>query len=319
MKNRSFFLWPDYNPIQSLSRIIYSKKISSIEDTLETLFPSGYPVLCSSGRAAIGLALEFLDLKRNDFLGVFPFASHCVLDAVSRYTTPLTGRSSKNTKNRIVYHQWGYVQEYNLPPNTIEDCVDTLCIPGAKLFPAGGMFEIWSLPKILGTSSGGVLWCREEKVASQIKAIRDGRKYSGAIQWYLKLFSYKFPSLLSYWTGVEASNGKLSFLQTGEIHNSLNNWQKFIDDKLKKFKLTKSLTPNWLHVAENRLPSVIPIEISFDQEKLKEWGITTGFRNFVRNVKEQKFVKVFPLPIHIDVPYNLLKKIVDDLTLMKEK
>ncbi|KYZ64149.1 putative PLP-dependent aminotransferase [Leptospira interrogans] len=319
MKNRSFFLWPDYNPIQSLSRIIYSKKISSIEDTLETLFPSGYPVLCSSGRAAIGLALEFLDLKRNDFLGVFPFASHCVLDAVSRYTTPLTGRSSKNTKNRIVYHQWGYVQEYNLPPNTIEDCVDTLCIPGAKLFPAGGMFEIWSLPKILGTSSGGVLWCREEKVASQIKAICDGRKYSGAIQWYLKLFSYKFPSLLSYWTGVEASNGKLSFLQTGEIHYSLNNWQKFIDDKLNRVEIASRLFPSWLKQTPDRIPSIIPVELTISSEKFVNWGLSSGMRTFEKYIKKKsKLIQVFPLPLHSQIPLKRFKKIVLELENIKK-
>ncbi|OOV47019.1 hypothetical protein B1J93_02220 [Leptospira kirschneri serovar Pomona] len=319
MKNRSFFLWPDYNPIQSLSRIIYSKKISSIEDTLETLFPSGYPVLCSSGRAAIGLALEFLDLKRNDFLGVFPFASHCVLDAVSRYTTPLTGRSSKNTKNRIVYHQWGYVQEYNLPPNTIEDCVDTLCIPGAKLFPAGGMFEIWSLPKILGTSSGGVLWCREEKVASQIKAIRDGRKYSGAIQWYLKLFSYKFPSLLSYWTGVEASNGKLSFLQTGEIYNSLNNWQKFIDDKLNRVEIASRLLPSWLKQTPHRIPSNIPIQHTISSEKFAKWGLSSGMRTFEKCIKKKsELIQVFPLPLHFQISLKQFKKMVFELENIKK-
>lgn len=319
MKNRSFFLWPDYNLIQSLSRIIYSKKISSIEDTLETLFPSGYPVLCSSGRAAIGLALEFLDLKRNDFLGVFPFASHCVLDAVSRYTTPLTGRSSKNTKNRIVYHQWGYVQEYNLPANTIEDCVDTLCVPGAKLFPAGGIFEIWSLPKILGTSSGGVLWCRDKEVANQIRAIRDSRKYSGIIQWYLKLFSYKFPSLLSYWTGVEASNGKLSFLQTGEIHYSLNNWQKFIDDKLNRVEIASRLFPSWLKQTPDRIPSIIPVELTISSEKFVNWGLSSGMRTFEKYIKKKsKLIQVFPLPLHSQIPLKRFKKIVLELENIKK-
>ncbi|EKR74323.1 putative PLP-dependent aminotransferase [Leptospira noguchii] len=318
MKNRSFFLWPDYNPIHSLSRVIYSKKISSIESMLETFFPSGYPVLCSSGRAAIGLALEFLDLKRNDFLGVFPFASHCVLDVVSRYTTPLTGISSKNTKNRIVYHQWGYVQEYNLPPNTIEDCVDTLCVPGAKLFPAGGMFEIWSLPKILGTSSGGVLWCRDEKVANQMRVIRDSRKYSGTIQWYLKLFSYKFPSLLSYWTGVEAVCGKFGFLQMGELYYALNNWQKFLDDKLNRIEIALELLPSWLKQTSKRVPSNIPVELVISSEKFSEWKLSSGMRTFEKCIKEKsELIQVFPLPLHFQIPLKQFRKIVSELKDMK--
>ena len=37
--------------------------------------------------------------------------------------------------------------------NNIDDCVDTLCEIGTKLFPTSQDFEIWSFPKILGTTS----------------------------------------------------------------------------------------------------------------------------------------------------------------------
>ena len=44
--------------------------------------------------------------------------------------------------------------------STIDDCVDSLCEIGTELFPTSNDFEIWSLPKILGTTSGAVLWCK---------------------------------------------------------------------------------------------------------------------------------------------------------------
>ncbi|UOG47550.1 putative PLP-dependent aminotransferase [Leptospira noguchii] len=318
MRSKDFFLWPNYSPLKSFFKIIYSKKTSYIENMLGELFPSGYPVLCSSGRSGIGLALEFLNLKRNDFLGVFPFASHCVLDAISRYTTPLTGKDCRNVNNRIVYHQWGYVQEFNLPKGTIEDCVDTLCIPGARLFLSGGSFEIWSFPKILGTSSGAVLWCKDGEAAKQIRENRDNRKFFPLLQWLLKLLSNYFPIFLGYWQGIEAINGRLSFLQTGELFYNIRNWNRFVEDKLKKIELTKVLLPPWLHLSVDRLPSIIPVELMIDQKKMNEWGITTGIRNFIHEHENgQEYIQVLPLPIHIDVPCNLLKKIVNEITLIK--
>lgn len=149
--------------------------VETIEEKLRGMFPTGYPVLCSSGRAALVIALLESEVSRGDLVGVFPYASHCVLDAVSRVATPLSGPTAVAVALRVVYHQWGFVQETDLSKNTIEDCVDTLCVPGAAIFPGGGRFEIWSLPKIIGTTSGAVLWCRDSETAAKIRCFRDER------------------------------------------------------------------------------------------------------------------------------------------------
>lgn len=90
--------------------------------------------------AALALVIALLEseVSRGDLVGVFPYASHCVLDAVSRVATPLSGPTAVAVALRVVYHQWGFVQETDLSKNTIEDCVDTLCVPGAAIFPGGG-------------------------------------------------------------------------------------------------------------------------------------------------------------------------------------
>ena len=95
-------------------------------------------------------ALAESNLCRTDIVGIFPYASHCVLDTISRIATP--NKLSALNRENVVYHQWGYV--YNNPsisPN-IEDAVDSLLTYGRHLFPTGGNFEIWSLPKIFSTS-----------------------------------------------------------------------------------------------------------------------------------------------------------------------
>ena len=55
--------------------------------------------------------------------------------------------------------------------NLIEDSADSLYLQNTELFKGNGKFEIWSLPKILGTFSGGVLLCKNIKDYHEIKNI----------------------------------------------------------------------------------------------------------------------------------------------------
>ena len=55
-----------------------------VEQRLEKMFPSGFAVLCTSGRAAINMALFYKKHKRPDLVGVNHYTSHCVLDSISR-------------------------------------------------------------------------------------------------------------------------------------------------------------------------------------------------------------------------------------------
>lgn len=199
----TYFLWPKAKMHKVFASLYRSVSVSTIEVLLKDMFPSGFPVLCSSGRASLALSLRYSQVERNRLVGVFPYASHCVLDAVSRIGTP-SPVDNPYIFISIFYHQWGFVQEKNLLKNTIEDCVDTLCVPGVALFPGGGNFEIWSLPKILGTSSGGVLWCRDESTAEEIKILRDNQG-GGIIPWVLRLAGIKSTRIHLYWQGAEPS------------------------------------------------------------------------------------------------------------------
>ena len=92
--------------------------------------------LCSIGSSAIVLALEYSNAPRTDLVGLFPYASHCVIDAVERIGTLLSGPSSFDANLRIVYNQYGYVQK-KISINIVEDCVDNLFRKETDLFPGG--------------------------------------------------------------------------------------------------------------------------------------------------------------------------------------
>jgi putative PLP-dependent aminotransferase (TIGR04422 family) len=296
------FLWPKCHTLNALTSAAQFTRVSVIEEKFKQLFPSGYPVLCSSGRAALVLALTESTVNRSSHVGVFPYASHCVLDAIARVATPLSGPTARSASLRVVYHQWGYVQETNLPPNSIEDCVDTLCVPGAKLFPGGGRFEVWSLPKILGVTSGGILWCRDEETAIKIRALRDERG-SSILQWILRLGASKNPKLYSYWQGAECGLGQVYFFQTGDILKGLLRWESIVTDRLSKINLIWPLAADWLPQPAERLPCVVPINLELSDEVIEKLGIASGYRMMERVTKgrEHNMHKMLPIPIHQDV------------------
>ena len=308
-ENSYYFIWPESRFVGGLHALLSMPSIEAIEAKLRNYFPSGFPVLCSSGRASLTLALEYSNKKRSDLVGLFPYASHCVIDAVARICTPLFGPTSINANLRIVYHQWGYVQEYNLPINTIEDCVDTLCVKGAELFPGGGSFEIWSLPKILGISSGAILWCKDEQAAKKLRKIRDKRK-SGFFQWILRLMSKKIPFIYNYWQGAEPLNPRLSRWQTGEIMKAIENWDYIVKDRINKLNLIWPFALNLLEKPTQRLPTVIPIECFLSEVEILEMGISSGSRmiEIISKNGDRSIIKTIPLPIYYDIDTDFLKR-----------
>lgn len=311
---KAYFLWPESNVSQALSSTYRLVPVSAIESLLRDMFPTGHPVLCSSGRAALALALVQSGVGRSDLVGVFPYASHCVLDTVSRIATPLSGPTATRATLRVVYHQWGFVQETNLPSNAIEDCVDTLCLPGTTLFPRGGNFEIWSLPKILGTSSGGVLWCRDQETADTIRDIRDQRG-GGLLPWIIRLLGKVYPRAHLYWQGAESDMGCMSRLQTGEVLQAIGNWDAIVTDRVAKLEMVWPYAVSWLVKPLGRLPPVVPVECLFTEQEVSGMGITSGCRMFERINTDggRCLVKVLPIPIHQDVSTPWLSRALNNL------
>lgn len=308
------FLWPVASAFNGLKHAYKRGSIERIEKKLRQMFPTGYPVLCTSGRAALFMAVSESNVTRSNTVGIFPYASHCVLDAVSRIASPLTGPTWISADVRVVYHQWGYVQEKNLLPNTIEDSVDTLCVPGTALFPGGGAFEIWSLPKILGTTSGGVLWCRDEDTAILIREKRDRGNTSG-FQWLTRLLMQRFTNLYDRWQGAESKYRKVSAWQTGEIWSAILQWDNFVRDRKIKLDLAWPLAIHWLQKPVNRLPTVVPVDSNMTDQSIKQLGLAAGYRMMeqVKTDGSRALIKVVPLPIHQQVTINDLKHFIQSL------
>ncbi|MEH6632292.1 MAG: putative PLP-dependent aminotransferase [Halopseudomonas aestusnigri] len=314
MTDHNFFLWPKSHYQKDMRFLLRRPSTREVETKLHSLFPNGYPVLVSSGRAGIRLVLSKLGLGRPDLVGLFPYASHCVIDVVGRVATPVPVMLNVKTNVSLVYHQWGYVQERKSERIIVEDAVDTLCQPGGDLFPAGGDFEVWSLPKILGTLGGGVIWCKDAEEAEELKSFRD---LSGSSGWLIRALGVRWSIFHGYWSGIEGGRGNLTPIGISEVMSAISLWQSHVEDRKVKLDLLRSFIPHWLEQANGRLPCVIPVAVTEQvQLKLRELGVVTGLRHMERIHVDGKreLVKLYPLPIHQDVPLLIVERMAEVLS-----
>jgi putative PLP-dependent aminotransferase (TIGR04422 family) len=299
-----FFLWPESkSPVAS---DLFGSEISS--DTIESLLRDEYPgtdaVLFSSARAGMTAALIQLGLKRPDLVWTPRFSSHCVLEAIAHVATPSPSAAEINSA-ALIYHQWGFVGQPEFPKDTvlIEDAVDNLLSPGHSPFAAGGQFLLWSLPKVLGTSGGGVVFCRDGRDAEALRRIRKGRPAS-IIQAYLRLRSKNNLRASLYWNGAEAMQGELVAPFRRQAYRRLREIRGVVDSRR---ELLRALSPllaakfqNW-----HRLPSNLPLKPTPDVAPYWESGgvFSAGLRSFntAGIFPESKWVYCAPLPVHMDI------------------
>lgn len=310
------FIWPKPTLRSSIYNSFRLISTEDVENRLATMFSGGYPVLYSSARSALCNALAESNLSRSDTVGVFPYASHCVLDTISRIATP--NKLSVHNPQNLVYHQWGYIYENSFISSNIEDAVDSLLTFGRHLFPTRGNFEIWSLPKIVATSGGGVLWCRSKPTALKLRKLRDEKPYRN-ILWFLRLLGLKSHLIYAMWQGAEAFFGRPSSFLLSEVDTSLDNWNALLLDRQAKLDIAWQFAPIWLPKPVDRLPCVVPIEIKqpLDLVTLEnKLPISSLTRHFVRPLLTGKhdIVPTIPVPIHQDISISDLSMILDHIS-----
>lgn len=309
------FLWPKGSYHFGSLLHLTGATLTAIEAALAQLFHDGQPVVVSSGRAGLAMTLEAIGLSRPDLVRVPPYASHCVLEAVARVATPLPAAATAGPAAHVIYHQWGYVQSR---PNTnaelIEDACDTLCRPGARLFPLGGRFELWSLPKILGCSGGGIIWCRNADDAERLRHMREMRSNGATVQWLMRVLATA--TLNECWEGREAGCGYLPRLAAADVIAAIERWSDLLARRRARLALLEPYLPAWLATTESRIPCVVPVHADAALErKIRAFGITTGLRHFERVMPDgsAELVITLPLPIHQDIEMETLHKMLQIL------
>jgi putative PLP-dependent aminotransferase (TIGR04422 family) len=307
------FLWPKSKV--KFERCLFGSKTSAddVEATLLRLYPDAIPVLFSSARAGLSAILQHLHMVRSDIVWCPPYSSHCVLEAIARYATPSTTDVSK-AKVALIYHQWGFVHRHELPPGVvvIEDAVDTLFLPGANIFACNGRFALWSLPKVIASSWGGVVFCQSSNDAKILRAIRAERSYWQGFQAMLRMVSDRSIMAGRYWHGSESMSGGLPEFAVRQVQARLGYIPAIAQRRGQLLDLVRS-KGIYFPMTDGRLPSNIPLIPPLNAEKW--WGAERIFSAGIRTMNveldfsKEACARVAPLPVHQNVSEAVLNSL----------
>jgi putative PLP-dependent aminotransferase (TIGR04422 family) len=315
---RQFFLWPRAAPLSTGDLIGPPCPADAVESRLRSLFTDSEPVLFSSARAGLTAVLQNLGLSRPDLLWTPPFSSHCVLEAVAHVCTPVPA-AVEGIGAALLYHQWGFVHRstFSTAVRIVEDAVDSLLLPGTSPFAAGGDFALWSLPKVLSTQAGGVVFCRQAQDAQALRTIRASRS-SSALQALLRWSSHSSALAATYWNGAEALQGELLAPLRRQVLQRLNGLQQLAEDRL---VVLRDMSPSLALSLERsgRLPSNLPLRVPPEWRRVWDAAgpVSSGLRSFnvARTGPDSRWVRVAPLPVHADVSRDHLRDMLHRLNL----
>lgn len=302
MNYKKIFLWPDPE-LPKIGDLFSNITEEDVESQIEEMWPNSNPVLFSSARSGLHAILQANKLTRGEFVWLPKYSSHCLYETIGRVSAP-THTISGRPKLALVYHQWGYPIESNFEAEVqiIEDCADTLFPPGSKsFFINNSKYMIQSLPKILGTVAGGIVFCKNSIDRGALREIRAQSMFrilNGALRTISKFNRHTY----LYWHGTESLCGKLPSYLMSQISRKMRNIHEVIENVQERIDV---FSPAFLKdfVTAGRFPSNLPIEIISQKEMVcwQEGGIfSSGFRRFniSQTAPNEAWKLVAPLPVH---------------------
>jgi putative PLP-dependent aminotransferase (TIGR04422 family) len=243
-----------------------------------------------------------------------------VLEAVAHIATPITVQpTTESLAAALVYHQWGHVNQAEFPVGVkiIEDAVDSLLLPAKSPFSANGDFALWSLPKVLATQGGGVVFCKRKEDAEVLRNIR-AKRGASALQAILRVKSKTNRIASLYWNGGEAMQGELWAPLRRQVLRRVRTLDALAKERAEVLAdVAPELIDNYL--ASGRLPSNLPMKIPRQWENV--WGqncaVTSGLRSFnqARTNPSTMWTKVAPLPVHVDLSVAELRRLLQAMGL----
>ena len=313
MKNKHLFdyQWPSAFTQKNIFDLKKKKNdnkkyIIKIENFFYKRF--GYQTkLFPSGRAAIAVILRYLKINRSNQVYTDKWSSHCLFNTIGAYTNVCT------TLNRpdlvVCIHKWGIIKKIrNKRFKIIEDSVDSIINKPKALFPNKGEFEIFSLPKIIGSISGGLVVSKNKDFIKYCNLEQKKNIDLGIYQAVQKYNDINKKKSFNTWLYNESWNTYLDYNSLSNIQSCIKNYdinKKIINTRLNQLKLKLKLNIN----NKQRLGPVLalPIKKFSNIKVLKKKLLIRHHSN--SSFKKLNFYKYFLLPLHFRITNKKFKSL----------
>jgi hypothetical protein len=294
-----------------------------------------------SARQALSYSLSYAGLSRFDRIAFPEWSSHCVVNAIGRFSTPLPIKEvlqyKINVSAVLIYEQWGWpiashiieeLEDHFKDKIIILDMVDSAHFTQENNFiPQGvkALFRITSLSKLLGISGGGLALYNRDYLRFE------SNEESERILAYFMNNNFFYQSLVV--EDFRKSNvGALDFaskkwVQENDVFGAIDLERTARIENLNKL-LSNPITngwPDWMieAVTNGAGPGIAPLLRKYPEDvllKIKEallsfHNIETEIYHFnwSGNPLKQGYEKCLAFPIHGMI--NNLSNILEDINL----
>lgn len=304
MSEVSNYQWPQCF-IKKVNFINYSNtKTNKIKNEIEEFFSKklfSKAILFPSARSCIGAIIEFNKIGRGNEVYVNKWVSNCLFNTIGYYSNPTI---NLNDPDLFIFNNlWGVKQKIfkkaklNKKVKLIDDSCDSILLKKSSTFPNNSDYEIFSLPKIIGSISGGIVISRNKKFINFcIKRQKKNKKLS-ILQSKLKFSELNKKSIFDYRYNEPIN----SYLEKNALVDILK--------KLKNYEINKNLIIKRIKILQNcikfeidndRVGPVIAIELSKlkNQNKLKKYFL---IRHKLKNYKKNHSKKYLLFPLHFKI------------------
>jgi putative PLP-dependent aminotransferase (TIGR04422 family) len=310
--------WPSpYTNFQGYDSTLPENKNDALTRKIESFFEDKFNVnaiLTPSARAAIGLIIRYKGINRSHKVFVSKWSSHCMFNTIGAFSNP-TVDFVGNPDVILVNHKWGYpVFLKNKYENSLllEDSVDSIFLSPKALFPNNSEFEFISLPKIIGSYSGGIVFSKDKGFTNYARALQQENTALGKKQSRRKSVPPSHTKDFDTWLYHESWN---TSHDANSLTNIINNLCFFQDNKKiiqRRFDIV-SKQYNLNIKLKNRIGPVVTLPVS-DYQLLKNECLLRRAHLISQFFEEQIYEDVYVLPLHFGIKdelfYELLHSII---------
>lgn len=290
------------------------KKIKKIEVFFKKKYFSKYKyaVLYPSGRASINAILNFFKFDRSKVVNIPKWMAYCLYQSIGTITN--ISINFKKADCFLIVHKWGFTTKYKKKNKLIiEDSADSIPNDDFLNYNIKSDFEIISLPKIIGSYSGGIVLSNNFNFFTHAKKIQSQNLRLGKIQSQKK-YDFYFNKENNDWTHHESSN-------TSFDNNVLTN----IENCLKNFEINRKIIKERQSILKEKFK-----KLQFDKYRLGPCAIfkkkdykrfhkilELKHFNFKKFFLNEKYEKCFIFPIHFGISNKIFFQILKRLIKLK--
>jgi len=313
------FQWPtaDFYKFKKKKIRFSPKKVKEIENFFAKNYKTRFAVLFPSARSSINIILKYNKFDRSMIVNLPLWSSTCLYESIGS----ITNISVKNYNSEciIAVHKWGNtfnLKKLKRKQLVIDDSADTL--PGKNYVPfeSNSNYEILSLPKIIGSYSGGIILIKDKGFYNYCKSLQNKNIKLAAEQSEEK-YKYNFDKgEYSNWSGKENFNISLDFNTVENIHGCLKNFNININIIKERQKIIKKKFKNIIFETKRLGPCVI-----FQDKKFKNFDqkLEKKHYNFSKKLFRETYEKCAIFPIHFKITSRQFNKKLNQILKINKK